>query len=295
MPPTVAKTARPTVGVRRAPIANPNGVLSRIKPIGFDSDEGIKILLYGRSGTGKTTLWATFPGRILAVICSGGSKPGELRSVDTPAYRDKIDQVALSNSGELKEVIQHVKESEAYSTVVLDHTSGLQDMILKEILGLEELPVQKGWGMAAQQQYGQCTGQTKEYLRALLNLDCHVVLVAQERESKGDEGGRSDDLITPSVGAGLMPSLAGWLNPAVDYICQTLIRQKEEETVATIGTGKNAKRVTTRRKVKGVEYCLRTGPDPVYTTKFRLPKGTELPDFVIDPSYDKLIELIKGN
>jgi ABC-type lipoprotein export system ATPase subunit len=45
------------------------------------SDDTIQLLLYGRSGTGKTTLWSTFPKPILGVICSGGQRSGELRSV----------------------------------------------------------------------------------------------------------------------------------------------------------------------------------------------------------------------
>lgn len=268
-----------------------SGVLSRIKPIGFDEADGLKLLLYGRSGTGKTTLWATFPGPILAIIASGGNKTGELRSIDTPEYRDKISAVTLHNSGEMKELVELAKGGE-YATVVLDHASGLQDLILKEVLNLDELPAQKSWGMARQQDYGQTAAQAKEYLRALLNLDCNVVVVAQEREYK-DEG--NGEVIQPFVCAYLMPSILAWLHPAVDYIGETFIRQKEITKETKIGSGKDAKILAQKVKVKGqVEYCLRTAPDPVYATKFRVPKGSPLPDVLVDPTYDSIYGLIKG-
>ena len=224
-------------------------------------------------------------------MCSGGNRSGELRSIDTTENRKNIDALTINSSAELKEVVDFLPTSK-YLTVVLDHATGLQDLILKEILGLEELPAQKGWGMATQQNYGQCTLQSKEILRSLVNLSINVVIVAQERESNIDGG---SELITPTVGAGLTPSLAGWLNASVEYICQTFIRQKTEIKKSTITNGKGEKKVIESvAKTKGVEYCLRTAPDPVYTTKFRIPKNSHLPEVLVDPTYKGIMELIRG-
>lgn len=264
-------------------------VIDRIAPMSFDDDEGIKILLYGRSGSGKTTLWGTFPGPILSIIRSGGKKPGELRSLDTPANRKKIQQVVLGESKEVMDLVKYQEEEQKFKTLVLDHSTGLQDLVLAEILGLDpdDMPVQKSWGLATQQQYGQCTAQCKEYLRALLGLSCNVVIIAQEREFNTDN--EAAEFLAPTVGAALSPSLTGWLNTAVDYICQTYIRQKTEIVTTKI----NGKEHQTLKKTKGVDYCLRVGPDAVYTTKFRQPKGYELPEAIIDPDYKKLMEQIK--
>lgn len=260
-------------------------VLDRISPIGFDDDQGIKMNLYGRSGTGKTTLWATFPGPILAIVCSGGKQPGELRSIDTPAYRKKIKSVALRQSSELSELIGYVAD-QSVPTVVLDHATGLQDLVLKEILGLDELPPQLSWGLATQQQYGQLAIKMKELLRSLLSLPGNVVIIAQEREFNTDGDG---ELLMPYVASALTPSVVGWLNPACDYIAQTFLRQKVEEREAKIA----GKIVKTKQKTRQVEYCLRVGPDSVFTTKFRLPKGSQLPEVIVDPDYDKILQLIQ--
>jgi hypothetical protein len=242
------------------------------------------MLLYGRSGTGKTTFWATFPGPILALICSGGKQPGELKSIDTPDYRQKINPVIVSSVADCSALIA---DAGRYETVVLDHASGLADLALKEALGLDELPAQKSWGMASQQQYGQSSLQTKEVLRALLNTGKNVVIVAHER-TFGE--GSDSEIIAPVVGAALTPSVTGWLNGAVDYVVQTQIRPKTNEVTTVVG----GKPIKTTQRGKGVEYVLRTAPHETYTTKFRVPKGVQLPEFVVDPDYAKILSLIRG-
>ena len=264
-------------------------VIDRITPIYFNKDLGIRVVLYGQSGTGKTTTWATFPGPILAMICSGGNQPGELLSINTPEYAGKVSQVVIENSSDVFELIKHIKDTGRFKTVVLDHATGLQDLVLKEILGMEEIPVQKTWGMARQQDYGTCTIRTKEILRALFGIQGNIVVIAQEREFKSEEG-LASELIAPYVGANLMPNLAGWLNSAADYICQTFKRPKEKLVKHTVA----GKEVTRREVTREVEYCLRTAADPVYMTKFRVPKGKPLPNVIVDPDYDKIVKIIRG-
>jgi hypothetical protein len=263
-----------------------SSVLDRIRPIAFDDSDGIRMLVYGRSGTGKTTLWSTFPKPILAIIASGSLQPGELRSVDTPELRKAISTVTLQQSTELRELVDHLGSGvveESFATVVLDHVTGLQDMVLKEVLGLDEIPIQKSWGLATQQQYGTCILRCKELLSALLSVQANVVLVAQEKDFNTDSEG---DLIAPAVGAALTPSLCGWANSVCDYIVNTFLRQHEEV--------KDGKTTQVRVKTRKVEYCLRTGPHPVYCTKFRLPKGNPLPESIVDPDYDKIMTIIRG-
>lgn len=249
----------------------------------WDLASSVRMLLYGASGTGKTTFAATAPGPILWLICSGGDKPGELKSIDTPEYRKKIHPVIISESRQLT-----MKGGlEEYATVVLDHASGMADLILREILGLAELPAQKGWGLASQQQYGQLALQCKEYLRGLLNLPCNVILIAQERVF-GEEA--ASEIIRPTVGAALTPSVTGWLNPACDYVLQTYKRHRTEQVKRTVG----GKEVVTSQRVKGVDYCLRTEPHDVYMTKFRVPRGLYLPERIVDPTWASFESVLNG-
>lgn len=262
-----------------------DSVWDRIAPISFGKDDGLKINIYGRSGTGKTTLWATFPKPILAIVCSGGTQPGELRSINTAEYRKTISQVAVRSSNEVSELAERQRGEERYNTVVLDHASGLQDLVLKEILGLDELPPQLSWGLASQQQYGQLAIKMKELLRSLLSLSCNVVIVAQEREFNTES---SSDLLMPFVASALTPSVVGWLNPAVDYIVETFIRPKMLVKQVKVA----GKTVSQTVRTKEVEYCARTAPHDVFTTKFRMPKGFKVPECIVDPDYDKILSLI---
>lgn len=279
--PTISKQSHGAAKVGRAVAAES----------AWDLIDTMRVLLYGQSGTGKTTAWASFPGPILALICSGGNKPGELLSINTPEYRRKITPVIINDSAQLKD---QLTKANSFATVVLDHVSGLQDLILKEILGLNELPVQKSWGMASQQQYGQCTIQCKEYLRALLNLPGNVVIVGQERVFGGREDGVDGEIIKPTVGVSVMPSLAGWLNPACDYVLQTYKRPKVVKSVVKAA----GREVVREERGKGVEYCIRCEPHEVFMTKFRVPKGSKLPDVIVlgeeDSAYEKLLAATQG-
>ncbi|MCK9569133.1 ATP-binding protein [Candidatus Pacearchaeota archaeon] len=257
-------------------------VLDRIQPVSLSS-KGLTMNLYGRSGTGKTVLACTFPKPLLIIGLEDGTK--SVHNVKG------VEFVAVNSSEEVGELMEHLASSNHFKTVVLDTASMLQDLVLKEILGLEELPAQKSWGMATREQYGQCSLQTKERLRALLDLSTkankmNVVIVAQEREFNTED---NSSLLMPFVASALTPSVVGWLNPACDYIGQTFIRQKE-----VIKKVKIAGKVKERRTTDGVEYGLRTAPDPTFTTKFRLPKGTPVPDVIVDPDYDKIYALIRG-
>lgn len=261
-------------------------IADRILPMQFD--DYIKILIYGRSGTGKTTVAGTFPGKILWLICSGGNDPGELRSLNTAANRGRIEQLVIEDSDTLRQVLEYQKENRVYDAVALDHVSGLQNLILKEVLGLDEIPATKSWGLARQQDYGTCNTQTIEYLRAFLSLpECNRIILGQERERESTD---NSEIVTPYVGVALQPGTANWLYPACDYIVQTFIRNKMESKTTKI----NGKESTVTVRGKGVEYCARTGPHDVFTTKFRVADGSKLPDVIVDPNYNKLLKLIRG-
>jgi hypothetical protein len=261
----------------KKPAGKARGIAGRIKPVELHG--GVKLLVYGRGKTGKTRFASTFPKKVLIA----GTEDGTRSVVNVKG----VDFVLLKSSQDMEDVIDLARDG-GYSTLCLDHAGGLQDLILKEILGLEDMPVQKSWGIAKQQDWGTSSMQTKERLRHLLDLaDTHetnVVIIAHERNFNDNE---ESDLIFPTVGAALTPSVAGWLNGAVEYICQTFIREETKEVSMVKGK-------TTQKKTGKVEYCLRIGPHPVYMTGFRVPMGVEIPDSVSDPSYEKIRKLIEG-
>ena len=298
--PIKQKPAKKTPG-NKTTASRPSNLPAAIKPLGFGmEDRGVRVVVYGASGTGKTTFWATFPGKILCLVASGGVHSGELLSLDTPEYRKKIMKWEIEETRDVDEAVRYLQGNpKEFSTVVMDHGSGLQDLTLKEVLGLDEIPAQIGWGTAKQQQWGTVAVQMKERFRSLFNLTNNIVVVAQERENELDDEVKEMARayspsfgLLPTVGAALIPSVAGWLNPAADYIVNTFIRRQMIEETSELVPGE-----VTTELVPGdrVEYCLRVGPNERYTTKFRVPKADnkKLPDVVVDPTYAKLMKLVK--
>lgn len=254
------------------------GVLGRIKPV-TENQSPLKVAVYGRAKSGKTRLASTFPKPMLLIGTEDGTK--------SIATTRGVDFVKIRSSEELGELTEECKKRR-WKSVALDTAGGLQDLILKEILGLDEIPLQKSWGLTDQGVWGVINAQCKERLDKLLALTTRagmdVCIIAHEREYKVD--GVSSDLIKPHVSVSLSPGTGTWLEGSVDYLCQTFIR---DEIRREIVDGVELQTPTGRK-----EYCLRTGPHSIFRTGFRVPDGISLPEEIVNPSYGKMVEVIKG-
>lgn len=292
----------PKVNVQKAPVATPVASLRKIvKPAiqaaksedvdGWDFAEKLSCLFYGDPSTGKTTFWSTFPGPTLCLLCSGGRKPGELRSINTPENRLKITARVLTSMDRVKQWIDEATSGK-YETIVLDHVTGLLDLALKDVMGVEEIPEQKSWGFTDQATWGQAIGMAKDVCRALLSVDANVVIIGQERVTAPAE---DSELGVTKVGVDCSPSLAGWLNYACDYICQTFKRPVMQKV--NIAKKSEEPKLVERRVGTKMQYCIRVAPHDVFTTKFRVTKdiALSLPEVVVDPTYQKLLAVIDGH
>jgi hypothetical protein len=273
-------------------------VVSRIGDM--DLDDKVRILIYGRGGTGKTELWGTFPGKTLALICSGGKKAGELRTLNTPANRKRIKTVNLQSESELTDIVEEFEAGNLeFDNFVLDHASGYQGIILAGILGIDKLPEQLAWGTAKQQEWGDCNLRFKERMARFINIEANVIIVAHERSFDPGEGDNELNIIT-TVGAALTPGSCSWLNGACDYVVETFLRPKMITKTKTFMVGKKEKTKTIRTPVKGpdgnieAEFCLRTAPDSTFMTKFRVPKHYPKPGVIVNPTYESIMKVING-
>jgi hypothetical protein len=240
-------------------------------------------LVFGHSGTGKTTFWSTFPGPILAFVCSGSDNPDELMSIDTPELRGKIRAEIVKETQSVPDTLRAIGGK--FKTVVLDHITSYQDLALREVLGVKELPAQKHWKMAEQKQWGVCTAMCKDTVRDLLAMTCNVVVVAQERVF-GKEEGIPVDVAQPWIGPAATPSLADYLRPTFPYVLNTFIREESKEEVIE----QDGVSVTTTVPTGEIEFAMRIGPHQCYGTKFRSPRR-DLPKTIVNPTYDTIMRL----
>lgn len=264
-------------------------VRDRIRPVAEAGDDWMRINVFGRNGTGKTAFACTFPKPLLLIGFEDGTK--------TVRRVKDVDFVLVEKTVELFDLIDLAREGK-YQTVVVDTATSLQDLVLKEIMGLDDVPVQLAWGMVTQRQYFDRSDKTRELLRKFVYppfLPCHVVILAQEKnhsdKASEEVAGAESDLITPFVAASLGKTTAGWLNERVDYICQTFVREVTREVISKVGE----KTIKMSEKTGAIEFCLRTQrAHPVYAAKVRADRSVAIPEVLPDPSYAKLIKVLSG-
>lgn len=241
----------------------------------------MKALFYGSSGSGKTTLASSFPGPILLI-----SMDGEM-GTDSVSDVEDLHAVNLDSWEEVEQMYWYLEGKNEYKTVVIDTVTKMQDLAVKKVL------IDKGkgtenagnWGTMHKQDWGTMATMMKTWLDNYKELDMNVVFLAQERIFNNDTETDDDAQIDPEVGPRVSPSVGSALCASVNYIGHTFIREE------MITKKKKVRGVTKRVKQKVTNYCLRVGPHSYYTTKVRKPKTIVAPAFLIDPSYDKLINI----
>lgn len=231
----------------------------------------LAMLAYGRSGTGKTTFASTFPKPLLLVDVRE-------RGTDSISNVDGVDVVRVDKWEQFEELYWYLTNGESvpYRSVVIDHVTALQE------IALDKVRRDEGKDHMSQRLFGMASGLLKTWFmnyRDLIDSGIHVVFLAHDRVSKGEED-EGDDRIDPNIGAALMPSVATFLNGLVKIIGNTFIRE--------------AYTIQNKRRVVSVEYAMRIGPHAYYTTKVRSPVGVESPAVVVDPTYDKLVAVMRG-
>lgn len=243
-------------------------------------------LLYGRAGTGKTTLASSFPKPLLHL---------DLRDEGTDSIADVkgVTLRKISSVEEYEDMYWWLKEHPGlFKTVVSDTITQLQDIGLNELFGDRKLKAGKklgDWGTMSRKDWGALSATMKALLlnmRDLTEQGTNVVFVAQDKVFSGNETEDREGIgeFDPEMGPALMTSVAKVLNASVSVIGNTLIRTKK------IKKEVNGK----KRTQKKTEFCLRIGPNPVYVTKVRKPKSYEAPSLIVDPTYDDILDIILG-
>jgi hypothetical protein len=292
--PTVQKQNPPKQVTQQAiPTPSSNGFFDQAVNIDKLQETGHKVLIFGDSGTGKTTLACSFP-KPLLMVRPDKAEDGS-RSVRTTQGISVLPK--LTDPDQLAEVCDGQKATKRYKSIVLDGVSNFQDLIVKKHMGYQDVPVQQTYGMVPETDWNFIGIALKQYLRDLLDLteSCgtHIVIVGPERvfgiKTKRRDGSDMEEfdssIVNPKVKVALTPSTTDWLHRACLYNIHTFKRLKTDEE------GKLTNKV---------EFCLHVGNySTTYGTKFQVPHGERLPaDGImvneLGKTFDRLDKLIRG-
>lgn len=246
-------------------------IRSRITPV-QELPLIISALFYGKSGSGKTTVAASFPKPALIL---------DIREKGTDSVYDveDLDVFPVETWDDIEQVYWMLKKEGHYKTVILDQITTLQDLCQRTVME-EESKTQMSLRL-----FGETSSRMKTWIlnyRDLIDEGIHVVFLSHDRTFGGDDEGE-DEQIDPTVGPRLMPSIASMVCGAVKIVGCTFIQEKLGE-----------KDPKTRQRERSVRYCMRIGAHGTYTTKLRVTKSTQVPRIMINPSFDKLVAIMRN-
>ena len=152
-----------------------------IKTTGSLAANGVKVLVYGQAGAGKTSLVKTLPNPIVL------SAEGGLLSIQDA----DLPYIEISDMDTLKEAYTWLAESDeakAYQSVALDSISEIAEVVLN---------AEKKATKDPRQAYGAMQEQMADIIRAFRDLPGRHVYMSAKLEKTQDEMGRV--LYAPSM------------------------------------------------------------------------------------------------
>lgn len=302
---------------RPAGTAKPGSILAEAVSAADLPGDYIKMALYGRNRVGKTHLAGDFPKPMLVVSFEPAQSGGSM----TLKRRQGVQCIHIVNEGQksfrgviqnepatakTRRLILELAASCPFKTVVFDTLTGFQDLVLVEVCGFSVIPQQLDWGMVTEDQYRHRASKTKEALRPMLDLPCHVVMVCQERDhnppkdrgtSKLMRGLQHESFFSVDLGG----ATAKWLQDSCDYVAQLFV-DKEVEMVRTslevadpkAPGGKRLLESVTEQETGKLVRRLRCMYHPNFAAGFRSPNPEAVPEFIDHPTFAKIQAVIHG-
>lgn len=313
---------------RQEPLAPPSALpdgslLAAAVPVSVLKEDRVKVCIYGRNRSGKTTLAAQFAeknGPVLLVSSEPDANGGATSVANIPGVHitrvshrllgqdrdgrwvDATDPTCVrrdkvKGGAKVVGIANELSGTHPFKTVVLDTVTSLQDVILVELMGLSKVPEVMSWGMVPDGMYQQRAEKLRETIRPMLDLNnCNVVILAQEKDHNApeDRGGKSKILHTMQQGSFLAPALgstnAQWLQDACGYVIQIYEDEVTQEVSIPINSpdGKPMPPVIQRVGTGKRQRHLRLLYHPNFAAGGRWQFDRSVPEFVTAPTPKEL-------
>lgn len=301
-----------TTGTPSSTVVKPaptGSLLSRARPVSEAYTSFVHMLLYGRNRTGKTTLACTFPKPLLLVsiepaLTGGARSVQNVPGVNWLRVHPTDPGADFKTSDELEALGKEMRADPAcggYKTVVIDSGTSLDEIVLAEICAWDEPAVMLAVGhtrpgsKVSTDQYTERSERSRRVLRPFMELKCHLVVTANEKDHNPQEGNRKSTMVrglhqesfyAAAMGGGTVK----WLQDAME-ITQLLVDREVRKEQVPDGTGGTVEmEVETGRTVRRLR-CLY---HPNYAAGFRAPLGTDVPEFIDEPTWAKIEAVANG-
>jgi phage nucleotide-binding protein len=229
-----------------------------------DAKQTFGLCIYGRGGTGKTTLLGTMPGKGLIIDVpqiEGGTFVLEDKA-------DRIDIVPVETWDEVQPIYWYLKkEKHDYRWVAIDSITAFQELAKRKVVKERDTALNADPHTITLQEWGKMGQLVGELVYQFRLLPLHTIWVAQERSHGSDEGGRI-------VGPDIIPSALAALMPSMMIVGRLSVQQTEDASWARI---------------------LRVGPHPDYYTKVRAKPGLEVPSVIARPDIGSILRFLLGS
>jgi len=166
----------------------------------YTQTHGVKILVYGRAGSGKTLLCSTAPTPII-IQCEGGLL--SLRNHNIPV----MDVATISDLDEALEKLRSKKFSEHFETVCLDSISEMAERVLADA---------KKHNKDGRKAYGETNEQMDRIIKAFRDLNGYNVYFSAKEKKLIDEDGIMQ--VVPSMPGTVLTSNLPYLFDGVFYL-----------------------------------------------------------------------------
>lgn len=274
-------------------------LLSQAIDIGDLPDSPIHMLLWGRNGIGKTTFACKFPKPLLLIACEYAKTGGAQSVKKIPG----VKYLRVKTVEEVKQIGIELKNNCTFETVVFDSGTSLDEIVLADICGWSEPAKMLRFGKVTQDQYTERSERMRVLLDPIISLDCHVVVIANEKDHNAQESRKSaltkaNDVTSESFfSAAMGGGTARWCKDACDWVCQLYVAKEVVTTKKTVGEGKNAQIKTVEKETGKVVRRLRLTYHPNFDSRIRSPNGElvdGVPDYIESPTWEDIEDIHKG-
>ena len=224
-------------------------------------------VLWGKSGSGKTHFISTLPKPLLYIqIGDDGS--------NTIAGVDGIKAIRAGTIDRLKQIGEELKSDTKYASVAVDTFS----MITNVWIDVNAVQKKKKMTM---QMWGDLKIETEELIKIYHEVAATHIVALSCHEATDTIEGMDDEVIPdfgPNTSKGARIYIQGMANYGIHFT-------KLKKTIVDKDTGEEK---------DVVKYAAHLGANPYYWTKFQIDGSIKIPSTMVNPSYDKIINIIQG-